>query len=213
MATSFPLPSRPRASRRACPPAPKVASTTVSPGSTARSSQTSSASTGTCASAPLLCKTFGNIVHPPFDGVEVLGPGVAVPDLEVVVDTDDDDLALEPRPRRELGRHEDAALLVGQRVDDTGEEESLQLTGLARKGVEPGQTLLDDARPALAWIHVEVRVDALADHDAAPQQIAKPRRQREPALLVDRMLVFAEEHDPYLGGAPTLRHFTPLHST
>src|SRR5690348_13947121 len=133
MATSFPFPCRPRASRRACPPAPKVASTTVSPGSTARRSHTSSASTGTCGSAPLLCKTFGNIVHPPFDGVEVLRPGVAVPDLEVIVYAHDHDLALEPCPRGELGRHQHAPLLVGHGVDDAREEEPLQLARFARK--------------------------------------------------------------------------------
>src|SRR5882672_3892656 len=123
IAISFPLPARSSASTRACPPAPKVASTTVSPGRTARCSRTSSASTGTCGSAPLLCKTFGNIVHPPFDCVKVLCPGCSVPDLQVVVDADDDHLALEPRALGQLGRHEHAALLVGYGVDDTREEE------------------------------------------------------------------------------------------
>jgi hypothetical protein len=46
IATNLPEPSRSRARRRAWPPAPNVASTTVSPGCTARSSRTSSARTG-----------------------------------------------------------------------------------------------------------------------------------------------------------------------
>ena len=47
IAISLPLPPRSAASSAAWPPAPKVASTTVCPGLTARSSRTSPARTGT----------------------------------------------------------------------------------------------------------------------------------------------------------------------
>ena len=47
IAMSLPRPRRSAASSAACPPAPKVASTTVCPGSTARLSRTSCARTGT----------------------------------------------------------------------------------------------------------------------------------------------------------------------
>jgi valyl-tRNA synthetase len=78
---------------------------------------------------------------------------------------------------------------------------------------EAGEALLDDSRPARAWVDVEVGVDALADHDAAPQSLAEARRKREPALLVERMVVFAEKHDPERVASPTLHHFTPHHPT
>ena len=86
-----------RRAARAWPPAPKVASTTVSPGCTARSSRTSSARTGTW-SVLLRCKALGNKLHTPFDFFELLSPGVAIPDLHVVAHACDDDVA--PRGRR-----------------------------------------------------------------------------------------------------------------
>src|ERR1044072_5219969 len=67
---------------------------TVSPGCTARHARTSSARTGTW-SASVGCKTFGNILSTPFDLGELATPGGAVPDLEVVVHSGDDDVATE----------------------------------------------------------------------------------------------------------------------
>src|SRR5207244_4229371 len=62
---SLPRPCRSDARSDAWPPAPKVASTTVSPGQAARSSRTSSASTGTWSAA--LRAAFGNIRRRPVD--------------------------------------------------------------------------------------------------------------------------------------------------
>src|SRR5919199_1006573 len=103
---------RPRSSAAriaAWPPAPKVASTTVSPGWTSRRSRTSSASTGTW-SAPLSCKTFGNMLRAPFELVTLLSPGLAIPDLEPVADTRDDDLASELVT--EAGRERESVLVI-----------------------------------------------------------------------------------------------------
>src|SRR5688500_948368 len=97
-----PSPRRSAASMRACPPAPNVASTTVSPGRTARSSRTSAAKTGTW-SVLLCCKAFGNKLHTPFDVFQVLAPGGAVPDLDVVAHTGDDDLAAQTGVLDECG--------------------------------------------------------------------------------------------------------------
>jgi hypothetical protein len=47
------------------------------------------------------CKTFGNILSTPFDLGELALPGGAVPDLEVVVDPGDDDVAAELRVREQ----------------------------------------------------------------------------------------------------------------
>src|SRR5205814_10711784 len=96
IAVSLPLPPRSAARSAAWPPAPKVASMTDSPGRTARPARTSSARTGTW-SAALGCETFGNILSTPFDLGELAAPGVAIPDLEVVVDSGDDDVPAELR--------------------------------------------------------------------------------------------------------------------
>src|SRR5205809_6721901 len=117
---SFPLPRRSAARIVACPPAPKVASMTVSPRCTARHSRTSSARTGTW-SASLGCKTFGNILSTPFDLDELALPGGAVPDLEVVVDPGDDDVAAELRVLEQSGRNAHTALLVRRLLARAGE--------------------------------------------------------------------------------------------
>src|SRR5215211_5980529 len=94
IAMNLPFPRRSAARMAACPPAPKVASTTVSPGCTASSSRTSPARTGTW-SVELGCKTFGNMLCAPFDLFQLLAPGVAVPDLRAIPDSGNDDLAPE----------------------------------------------------------------------------------------------------------------------
>src|SRR6186997_594954 len=111
IAMKRPLPWRSAARTRACPPAPNVASTTVSPGLTARSSRTSSARTGTW-SVLLRCKALGNKLHTPFHFFEVLPPAVAVPDLDVVPHSGDDDFAREPGVPEQRARKHHAALLV-----------------------------------------------------------------------------------------------------
>src|SRR6201993_4062702 len=121
IAISFPLPRRSAVRIAAWPPAPKVASMTVSPGSTAREARTSSARTGTW-SASLGCKTFGNILSTPFDLGELALPGGAVPDLEVVVDPGDDDIAAELRVREQGRWDAHPSLFVGRGLARAREE-------------------------------------------------------------------------------------------
>src|SRR5947199_3205257 len=120
MAISFPSPRSFPASSAACPPAPKVASTIVSPGCGSRRDTTSSARTGTWSDS--VGKTLGNIFRAPFDLVQLLTPFVAIPDLEMVVDAGDRDLAPEPGVLHELGRQHEAALPVELALRGTGEE-------------------------------------------------------------------------------------------
>src|SRR6185436_19503569 len=122
MATSWPLPSRPRASRREWPPAPKVQSTISSPGCTSSNSPTSCASTGTCASGLGLGKTFGNTLGAPFDLGELATPGLAVPDLEPVPQAGDDDVLGQLGVLEERRGQRDAALSVELAVQRAAEE-------------------------------------------------------------------------------------------
>src|SRR5262249_43692988 len=157
IAISLPLPRRSAASSSEWPPAPKVASTRVSPGRTASASRTSSARTGTW-SVALGRKTFGNILRPPFENLDVVAPGRAVPDLQVVVHTRDDDLALDAGvPRERRGKHH-APLLVGLRLGGPGEEPTIHLTPLAAERVEPGQSAIDEPLPVRLRIAVETPV-------------------------------------------------------
>src|SRR5262249_61573364 len=122
--TSGPSPRSPARRSAACPPAPKVASTTVSPGRIASSCRTSSARTGTW-SVAFGCKTLGNILRTPFDLVQVSAPRGAIPDLEVVVDPRHDDLLPKAGVRAERRRHHHPALLVQLCLGRTGEEAAL----------------------------------------------------------------------------------------
>src|SRR6188474_3296671 len=159
IATSFPRPWRSAASSREWPPAPKVASTTTSPGWTSSSPRTSSASTGTWSAASVR-KTFGNISRAPFDRAQLGRPGRAVPDLDVVVHPCDDHVLPDPGVLGEGRWDDDAPLLV-----EVGDRRHVRV-------------------PALAREDVDVPLDAAREHDAAGELVAKASRERDPALLV-----------------------------
>src|SRR4029079_18797120 len=55
--------------------------------------------------------------------------------------------------------------------------------------------------------------DAADEHDISAQPVAELRRQREPVLLVDRVLVGSVEHARGRGLSPTVPHLTPLSPT
>src|SRR5881227_3652956 len=120
MAISFPSPCSFPASSAACPPAPKVASTIVSPGCGSRRDTTSSARTGTWSVS--VGKTLGNIFRAPFDLVQLLAPRLPVPDLQVVVDARHGDFAGDPGPLEERLRDHQPALLVELAVGRAAEE-------------------------------------------------------------------------------------------
>src|SRR6266542_4568817 len=136
IAISLPRPPSSAARSSAWPPAPKVASTTVCPGSTARASRTASARTGTW-SVALGRKTFGNILRTPFDLLDVVAPGRAIPDLEVGAHPGDHDLTADAGVPGQRLRHEHAPLLVGLRLGRAGEEVAVHHASFAAEGVEP----------------------------------------------------------------------------
>src|SRR3954451_18652918 len=136
MATSWPVPSRSRASTREWPPAPKVQSTISSPGCTSSSAPTSRASTGTCASGLGLGKTFGNTLRAPFDLGELAAPGLAVPDLEPVTQTGDDDVLAQVGVLQQRRRECDAPLTVELAVQRATEEVALHQASFTREAVE-----------------------------------------------------------------------------
>src|SRR5205823_5735139 len=110
IAISLPSPRSCAARSDACPPAPNVQSTTVSPGRGARPATTSCARTGTWSVS--IGKALGNMFRAPFDLVQVLPPRSAVPDLEVVVDARDGDLASDSGSGQQRPRDHHPPLLV-----------------------------------------------------------------------------------------------------
>src|ERR671934_1276987 len=172
IAISFPLPRRSAASNAAWPPEPKVASTTVSPGSTASASRTSSARTGTW-SVAFGRKTFGNMLRTPFDLLQVLAPGLAVPDFEVVAQPGDHDLTGDAGVFGERGRDHDPPLPVRLRLRRAGEEVALHQAGLPVEGVELGEAFLHRPLPLRARIAVEAPLHAAREDDASGKRFAK----------------------------------------
>src|SRR5690349_11727032 len=137
-AITFPSPFRSRASRVEWPPAPKVPSTRVWPGSSASSARTSSASTGTW-SVVLGCKTFGNMLCTSHYLLQLGAPRSAIPDLEPVAHSHDDHLAVELRVLDQRGRQHHAALLVRRRLHRARVVEAFEDASLVAEWVEPGE--------------------------------------------------------------------------
>ena len=89
------------------------------------------------------------MIRAPFDRTQVLLPRV-VPDLEVVVDTRDDDVPAEPGVSNQGGWHEDAPVLVELRRRPRRRRRTAQLTRLAGERVESGKANLDRLAPGVA---------------------------------------------------------------
>src|SRR4051794_10344627 len=190
-AITLPSPFRSRASRVEWPPAPKVPSTSVWPGSSASSARTSSASTGTW-SVVLGCKTFGNMLCTPHYLLQLVAPRSAVPDLEAVAHPHHDDLTTERRMLDQRGRQHHATLLVRRRLDGAGVVEALQHTRLVAERIEPREARLDQLLPIVRGVGLDAGIEPTGEHDAAGQGLPEPRRQGEAVLVVDRVVVFAE---------------------
>src|SRR5579862_3460606 len=204
IAISFPSPRRRAASRPAWPPAPNVPSTMVSPGRGSRAATTSSARTGTWSDS--VGKTLGNIFRAPFDLAQVLAPFGAIPDLEVVVDAGDRDLSLDARALEQRRRQHQTPLLVQIGPDRAREDVPLHHPDLAAErveGTDPRHVLL----PVGRGVGVQAAVHPAADDHDIAESLPELRRQREAVLVVERVVVFTEQH------GSTAPHFTPLFPT
>src|SRR6266404_4010519 len=133
------------------------------------------------------------MLRTPFGLGDLTPPGGAVPNLEVVVDARDDDVAAELRVFHQSGGDTDPALLVELPFDSAGVEEAPELTGLAAELVEQVESRLDRAHPLGAGIRVQASVHAAAHDDSVPEGLPELGRQGEAVLVVDRMVVFTEE--------------------
>src|SRR2546430_4182483 len=187
---SFPLPCKDTASSAAWPPAPKVASTTVSPGWTARSSRTSSARTGTW-SVALGCKTFGNILRTPFDLCQLFAPGGAIPDLEPVVDTRDDDLLAQLCVFDQLGGDHHAALFVELGLGRPGEEVPLKAPPFRAERIQRGESRVDKSIPIRTTEGVEAAVEAPGDDNTVGEGFSELGRKSETVLVIECVVVCA----------------------
>ena len=146
----------------------------------------------------------------PFDLVQLLAPGGAIPDLQVVPHSGDDDVPAELSVLDESGRNHHAPLLVELGLGRAEKKNRCMRRRLLAERVELGEPRLDERVPVVLAVGVEAPVHAAREHDALGERCAKPGRQREPVLVVDGVLVFAEKHVWGTTAISTLPHFKPL---
>src|ERR1022692_3405460 len=118
IATSVPSGPKRSQSRAACPPPPKVQSTTVWPGERARSSSSSSASTGmwTAGMSSRMVNARGYLSDAAKQRRSMFVPAEAIPQLQAVARPDDDDLLAQLGVLAEKARHHDPPGRVQLRV-------------------------------------------------------------------------------------------------
>src|SRR5262249_23830013 len=174
------------------------------PGRGASAATTSSARTGTWSVS--VGKTLGNIFRSPFDLALLLSPGRAVPDLEVVVDADDGHLARDPRALDEPARDDQPALPVEVALRGSGEHVAPEQPGVGGQRIQR----LDappHGVPRGARIGLEAAVEPEGHDDPVLERPAQLGGQGEAVLLVQRVVVFAEQH------RSTWPHSNPLSPT
>src|SRR4051794_4707192 len=185
-----PAPSSCGSSIAACPPAPNVQSTTVSPGRRSSRSLTSRARTGTCGAPLLPGETFGNILDLLQVGFLAL-PCPVIPDLEAVAEARDDDLLVEPRMLDERRGQHDAPPPGDLRLGRPPAEEPAEPARLTTERVEPRELLLHELLPVGRVVDGDAAVPPLREDDAACEVRAEPGRKRDPVLRVKALAELA----------------------
>ena len=92
-------------------------------------------------------------------------PRFAIPDLDVVPQSRDDDLSAELRVCEQRRRDHHAALFVELGLGRTGEEEALDLARLLAERIQRGESRLDESIPILTTVGLEAPIDALRDDE------------------------------------------------
>src|SRR5437879_4337471 len=152
------------------------------------------------------------MLRTPFDLGELAPPGGTIPDLEVVVDACDDDVADELRVLQQRTGNPDPALLVELALRRARVEVALKPAALLAQRVELCKASLDRPRPVGTRVRVQAPVEAAAHDHALREGLPEAGREREAALVIDRVLVLAEKHSGpvlCLPLCPTINHNPP----
>src|SRR5829696_9861699 len=195
MHTSVPVGPRRSAIRSAWPPAPKVQSTTVSPGAGAVSSISSPASTGTC--ARVMSRRIAKALrHLPDLGVErvlLLLPALLRPHLQVVPHAHHHNLLLDLRVREERGRQRHAAARVQLDLEGVALIEAREPAVVRPHRVQLAERPRDDRLVRLGGPHRDAGFGVLGQNGATGERRAEPGRNAEPVLRIQRMLEVASK--------------------
>ena len=144
---------------------------------------------GTC-SVLFRCEALGNKLSTPFDLLELLPPGGAVPDLEVIAHARDDDLPLEAACSTSGAGTITRPCLSSSASDALANMKRLIWRDSLLKGIEPGEPALDERRPALARVDDETPVHAAGKHDPVREGLPELGRKGQSVLVVECVVVF-----------------------
>jgi hypothetical protein len=112
----------------------------------------------------------------------------------VVTKPGDDDLTSEARVLGKRGRHHHTPLLVELGLGRACEDEAAHLPGLFRERAEALHASSDELVPVRARVHDKASVHAPRHDHLVGQRLAKLRREREPVLVIDGVVVLAKKH-------------------
>jgi hypothetical protein len=133
-------------------------------------------------------------------------PGIAVPDLQVVANSRDDDLTAELRVLQQRRRNHHAALFVEVGLGRSREEKALDPARFLAERIQRGDSRLDESKPILTTVGMEAPVEPARDDHALLKGLTELGGKGEAVLVIDRVLVCAEEHL----GPVSLYHCSPL---
>ena len=133
-------------------------------------------------------------------------PGIAVPDLQVVAHSRDDDFPAELRVLQQRRRDHHAALFVEVGLGRPREDEALDPPRFLAERIQRGESRLDVSKPILTTVGKEALVEPSRDDHALLEGLTELGGKGEAILVIDRVLVCAEEHL----GPVALYHCSPL---
>src|SRR5665647_3120399 len=155
-------------------------------------------------SCMLVCGSIGLLLQAGL----VVSPGGAVPDLDVVLDADDADLAVDAGEPEMLGRHRDATLPVELLKHGVTRREAHEVAALDAARGDALHLPLEVLLELLGRIPVEAVLVALGHVDTVGERRSQARGDGDAILRIEREVVLPHQ-DRSLHG----RHFTPLFPT
>ena len=125
-------------------------------------------------------------------GVELLlllGPGVGVPDLQVLAGPDHDAVAVEAGVLDQRLGDADAPGGVELLVEGAAVEAAAQLARVAPEGAVRREEAVGELLELRGRVHPDAGVEALGENDAVGERGPEPRGNREPILGIEAVLV------------------------
>src|SRR5215208_636830 len=120
-------------------------------------------------------------------------PGGAIPDLQMIMDADDDDIPAELRVFAQMRRNDHAALPVEVGLGRGPEEVPPQAPPRLAERIHLGESRLDGSSPILTTVGEDAAVEPARENRPVCKGLTELGGKSEPMLVIDRVLVLAYE--------------------